>query len=153
MTTAIRSTQETAWQVDPAHTDVEFAVRHMMVANVKGRFGNVSGTVELNERNPRAPKVEVSIPVATIDTRSEQRDAHLRSGDFFAADAYPTIEFRGGRVIGDPASDRFELEGEITIRGVTKTITLDVTTEGRGRDPWGNERIGYSATAKLDRKD
>jgi polyisoprenoid-binding protein YceI len=152
MTTANAGTQTQTWQIDPAHTDVEFAVRHLMVSNVKGHFGNVTGTIEIDEQNPLAPRVTASIPVATLDTRSEQRDAHLRSGDFFAVDAYPTIEFKGGRIAGDPRAD-FTLTGEITIRGVTREITLDVTTEGRGNDPWGNERIGYSATGKLERKD
>lgn len=141
-----------AWQVDPAHTDVEFAVRHLMVSNVKGHFGNVTGTVEFDEQHPLAPRIRASIPVATIDTRSEQRDTHLRSGDFFAVDAYPTIEFEGGRITGDPRGD-FKLSGKITIKGVSRGIVLDVTTEGRGQDPWGNDRIGYSATARLDRKD
>src|SRR6185295_1515293 len=149
MTTAIAGPQtKTTWQIDPAHTETEFAVRHLMVSNVKGRFGNVTGSVEVDEANPLAPRISASIPVATIDTRSEQRDAHLRSGDFFAVDAYPTIEFTGGRIVGDPRGD-FTLTGSITIRGVTRDITLDVTTEGRGRDPWGNERIGYSATGKI----
>lgn len=141
-----------AWQIDPAHTDVEFAVRHLMVSNVKGHFGNVTGTVEVDGQDARAPRITASIPVATIDTRSEQRDTHLRSGDFFAVDAYPTIEFEGGRITGNPLGE-FTLAGRITIKGVTRDIVLDVTTEGRGQDPWGNDRIGYSATTKLDRKD
>jgi polyisoprenoid-binding protein YceI len=146
------TTTTAAWQIDPAHTDVEFAIRHLMVSNVKGHFGDVTGTVELNPADPRAPRITASIPVATIDTRSAQRDTHLRSGDFFAVDAYPTIEFEGGRITGDPLGE-FTLSGRITIKGVTRDILLDVTTEGRGQDPWGNDRIGYSATTKLDRKD
>lgn len=153
MTTALRQHATTStWKVDPAHTDIEFAVRHLMVANVKGRFGTIDATVEIDERHPLTPKVTASIPVASIDTRSEQRDAHLRSGDFFAVDAWPTIEFVGGRITGDPRGE-FKLSGSITIKGVTREITLDVVTEGRGNDPWGNERIGYSATGRLDRKD
>ena len=145
--------QTSTWQVDPTHTDTEFSVRHLMVSNVKGHFANVSGTVDLNEAEPRQPTIEVTIPVATIDTRVEQRDAHLRSADFFAVEQYPTMTFRGGRIEGDPTADAFRLSGELTIRGVTKPVTLDVTIEGRGGDPWGNERIGYTATGKLDRKD
>jgi polyisoprenoid-binding protein YceI len=147
-----KATKAAAWQIDPSHTDVEFAIRHLMVSNVKGHFGNVTGTVEIDPDNLTRPRITASIPVATIDTRSEQRDTHLRSGDFFAVDAYPTIEFEGGSITGDPMGD-FKLAGRITIKGVTRDITLDVTTEGRGQDPWGNDRIGYSATAKLDRKD
>lgn len=141
------------WSIDPAHTNVEFAIRHLMVSNVRGHFGDVTGTAEFDEHRPLEPKLRASIPVATIDTRSEQRDTHLRSGDFFAVDAYPTIEFEGGRITsGDPHGD-FTLTGRITIKGVTRDIELAVTTEGRGNDPWGNERLGYSATTKLDRKD
>ena len=143
----------TTWTIDPAHTDVEFAIRHLMVSNVKGHFGNVSGTVEIDEGRPLEPVVRVSIPVATIDTRSEARDTHLRSGDFFAVDAYPTIEFEGGPITGGDPRGEFTLAGRITIKGVAKSIELAVTTEGRGGDPWGNERLGYSATAKLDRRD
>jgi polyisoprenoid-binding protein YceI len=152
MTTATLTPQKTTWLMDPTHTDVEFSVRHLMVSNVKGRFGNVTGSVAIDEANAGALAVEISIPVATIDTRVEQRDAHLRSADFFAVDQYPTMAFKGGRVQGDVQGD-FQLEGELTIRGVTKPVTLDVVTEGRGSDPWGNERIGFSATTKIDRKD
>ncbi len=151
--TNVAIAQQTSWQVDPTHTDVEFSVRHLMVSNVKGHFANVTGTVETDDANPRSPKIEVSIPVSTIDTRVEQRDAHLRSADFFAADEHPTMTFKGGRIEGDADSEEFKLSGELTIRGVTRPITLDVTIEGRGGDPWGNERLGYSATGKLDRKE
>jgi polyisoprenoid-binding protein YceI len=152
MTTAIAGTQtRTAWQLDPAHTEVEFSVRHLMISNVKGRFGNVTGTVEFDASDPAALVLDVSIPVATLDTRSEQRDAHLRSPDFFDAEHHPAITFKGSRVEGD-LNGGFKLIGDLTIRGVTRETRLKVTTEGRGRDPWGNERIGYSASGKLDRK-
>ena len=151
MTTAAVA-QQTTWQIDPAHTDVEFSVRHLMVSNVKGRFGGVTGSVDLDDTHPDAAKIEVTIPVATIDTRVEQRDAHLRSPDFFAVETYPTMTFTGGRIEGDPQGD-FKLAGELTIRGITKPVTLDVVTEGRGSDPWGNERLGFSATTKIDRKE
>ena len=159
MTATTRTPQQidtsavSTWTIDPAHTNVEFAIRHLMVSNVRGHFGEVTGTIEIDERRPREPKVRASIPVATIDTRSEQRDAHLRSGDFFAVDAYPTIEFEGGRITAGDPHGAFTLTGQITIKGVTRDIELAVTTEGRGPDPWGNERLGYSATTKLDRKD
>ena len=152
MTTAIAPNAIAAWQIDPAHTEVEFSVRHLMISNVKGRFGNVTGSVDFDPENPGAFALDVSIPVATIDTRLEQRDAHLRSADFFDAEHYPAMTFRGRSVIGDASGD-FKLAGDLTIRGVTRPITLDVTTEGHGNDPWGNERVGYSAAGKLDRKD
>jgi polyisoprenoid-binding protein YceI len=156
MTTTLKPEARTAssapWQIDPAHTEVEFSVRHLMISNVKGRFGNVTGKVEIDEANPSALVVDVTIPVATIDTRSEQRDAHLRSADFFDAEHHPAITFSGRRVVGDPR-EGFRLIGDLTIRGVTREIALDVTTEGHGPDPWGNERVGYSASGKLERKD
>ncbi|HEY2807143.1 MAG TPA: YceI family protein [Gemmatimonadales bacterium] len=140
------------WTVDASHTEVEFSVRHLMLSNVKGRFSDVSGSVEFDPKNPSSLKLDVTIPIATIDTRQGQRDTHLRSADFFDAERHPTMTFKGKRIIGDPM-DGFQLVGDLTIRGTTREITLDVTTEGSGIDPWGNERIGYSATGKLDRKE
>ncbi len=151
-TTIERNATQQAWSIDPAHTEVEFSVRHLMISNVKGRFGNVTGHVNFDASQPEVLDLEVSIPIATIDTRSEQRDAHLRSPDFFDAEKHPLMTFRGKGFAGD-VNDSFKLEGDLTIRGNTRPITLDVTTEGRGKDPWGNERIGFSATGKLDRKD
>lgn len=154
MTTATleRTVTTQPWSIDPAHTEVEFSVRHLMISNVKGRFGNVTGSVEIDESNPASLKLDVTIPIATIDTRSEQRDAHLRSADFFNAEQYPTMTFKGRRVTGN-VREGFRLVGDLTIRGVTREVTLDVTTEGRGLDPWGNERVGYSASGKVDRRD
>ena len=152
MTTATLSTQKTTWQIDPAHTDVEFSVRHLMVSNVKGRFGNVTGSVEIDDGNAKQVAIDVSIPVATVDTRVEQRDAHLRSPDFFDVERYPQMTFKAGSIDGD-TNGAFTLAGELTIRGVTKPVVLDVVIEGRGSDPWGNERLGFSATTKIDRKD
>jgi polyisoprenoid-binding protein YceI len=140
------------WQIDPSHSSVEFAVRHLMISTVKGRFGEVSGQVVAEQDDPAKINVDVSIPVASIDTREPQRDAHLRSSDFLEAERYPTINFVGRRLSGDPKRG-FKLIGDLTIRGVTKEATLDVTSEGAGVDPWGNERAGYSATGKIDRRD
>jgi len=150
MTTAIAA--PTSWQIDPAHTDVEFSVRHLMISNVKGRFATVAGSVALDDASPASPAVDVAIDVASIDTRNEQRDNHLRSADFFDAANYPSLTFRSHALSGDP-SGRFTLTGELTIRGVTKQITLSGELEGRGDDPWGNERLGYSASGKIDRRD
>lgn len=140
------------WQIDAAHTNVEFAVRHLMISTVRGRFGQVEGIVELDETLPVLVAVQVTIPVASIDTRNDQRDAHLRSADFFDVERYPTITFGGRRIIGDLKGD-FQLEGELTIRGTTRPIVLQITSEGRGLDPWGNEKAGFSATARIDRRD
>lgn len=140
------------WQIDTAHTEVEFSARHLMISNVKGRFSNPAGSVTVDPKRPSVLDLEVTIPVATIDTRNEQRDTHLRSADFFDAENFPTITFKGKRVDGDLKGE-FKLSGDLTIRGVTRQIVLDVTSEGAGDDPWGNERLGFSATGKVDRKD
>ena len=140
------------WLIDPAHTEVEFSARHLMISNVKGRFANPAGSLTIEPTQPSALALEITIPEATIDTRNEQRDAHLRSADFFDADHFPTITFKGKRVDGD-ITTKFKLTGDLTIRGNTREVVLDVTREGAGDDPWGNERLGFSATAKVNRKD
>jgi polyisoprenoid-binding protein YceI len=142
----------TTWSIDPTHSHVEFAVKHMMIATVKGRFGVVRGTVQTDDADPARGIAEIEIDVASIDTREQQRDAHLRSADFFDAETYPTITFRGSRIT-DVSGDRFKLSGDLTIHGVTREVTLEVTSEGRGRDPWGGERAGFSATTRIKRGD
>lgn len=140
------------WNIDPAHSHVEFAVRHLMISTVKGRFADLSGYIIIDENDPSGVQVDVTIKVASIDTRQPDRDAHLRSADFFDAEKYPDITFKGSHVDGDDMT-QFVLNGNLTIHGVTKQIALNVNEEGRGKDPWGNERVGYSATGKIDRRD
>ena len=144
----------TTWKIDPAHSHAEFAIRHLMISTVKGRFGAVNGTVVTDESDLARSKVEVTIDVNTIDTHEPQRDAHLKSPDFFDAEKHPTIDFRSTR-ISDVASDNseFKLIGDLTIHGVTREITLHVTSEGRGKDPWGGERAGFSAQTKIKRSE
>jgi polyisoprenoid-binding protein YceI len=142
----------TSWQLDPVHSSVDFAVRHLMIASVKGSFGALAGSVTIDPENQSAPSVDITIQAASIDTRQPQRDAHLRSPDFFDAERYPTLAFKGGRIEGDVDS-QFKLYGDLTIRDVTRPIVLDVTKEGEGPDPWGNVRMGFSATTKIDRGD
>ncbi|NUR56909.1 MAG: YceI family protein [Acidobacteria bacterium] len=141
----------TTWKIDPTHTHVEFAVKHMMITTVKGRFSGVTGEIRLDEPTFSASKVDIDIEVATIDTREPQRDTHLRSGDFFDVEKYPKISFRSTSI--DGTLESFKLSGDLTIHGVTRPATLDVTYEGRGKDPWGGERIGFAATAKIKRSD
>jgi polyisoprenoid-binding protein YceI len=138
------------WQIDASHTDVEFAVRHLMISNVKGRFSGVSGMVDYDPSRPGELALDVSIAIATVDTRNEQRDTHLRSADFLDAEHYPEMTFTARRVEGDITGE-FKLPGELTIRGVTRPVTFVVTAEGRGDDPWGNERLGFSATGEVNR--
>jgi polyisoprenoid-binding protein YceI len=152
MTTATAPTTVTTWQIDPAHSSVEFAVRHLMISTVRGRFGSVSGTVKGLDGGTTPPELDVSIDVSSIDTRQSQRDEHLRSADFFDAAKFPTITFRARRVDGDIGKS-FRLVGDLTIRGVTREVALDVESQGRGADPWGGYRAGFSATGKLDRRD
>ncbi|HXT18574.1 MAG TPA: YceI family protein [Gemmatimonadaceae bacterium] len=140
------------WTIDPTHAEVAFAVRHLMLATVRGRFGTVSGTIELNEAAPAKSTVDVTVDIASIDTRQEMRDNHLRSADFFDVANHPTLHFVSTRVEGDITGE-FRLIGDLTIRGTTKEVTLNVSLQGRGRDPWGNERAGFEATGKLNRKD
>jgi polyisoprenoid-binding protein YceI len=137
--------------IDPAHTTVEFVVRHMMIAKVRGRFTGVQGTIDVPPGSNVPTAVDVTIETASIDTREEQRDAHLRSADFFDAATYPQITFHSTAIEG--SGDAFTVRGDLTIHGVTREIALDTTFEGRGVDPWGNDRIGYEAHGKLSRKD
>jgi polyisoprenoid-binding protein YceI len=142
----------TTWSIDPTHSSVEFAVRHLMITTVKGRFTAVSGTVVLDEADPAASTADITVEVASIDTRESQRDAHLRSADFFDVEKFPTLTFRSTGVSGI-SDDGFKLTGDLTIHGVTRQVTLDVSHEGRVRDPWGGERAGYAATTKIKRSE
>jgi polyisoprenoid-binding protein YceI len=142
----------TTWQIDGAHTSVEFAVKHLMIATVRGRFGKVSGTVTTNGKGPGHANVAVTIDVASIDTRESQRDAHLRSADFFDAEKHPAITFVSKRTVGD-VDGSFRLIGDLSIRGTTREVELEVTNEGRTTDPWGNKRAGFSARTTIHRKD
>lgn len=140
------------WKIDPAHTNVEFSVRHLMITTVKGRFADVNGTVKTDDGDPARGEVDVTIAVASIDTREAQRDTHLRSADFFDAEHFPTLTFRSTRVESS-RGDGLRLVGNLTIRGVTREVALDVTSEGRVTDPWGGERAGFTASTTIKRSD
>ncbi len=142
----------TAWEIDPVHSSVGFSVKHLMFATVRGRFKTLQAGVHLDEDDPGRSYVEAEIDVASIDTGVEDRDNHLRSGDFFHAEAHPKLTFRSTHV--QPTGDgKAHVVGELTIRGTTKEVTLDVTREGVGTDPWGNTRAAYSATTRINRRD
>jgi polyisoprenoid-binding protein YceI len=151
-TTATTTPVLTTWSIDPAHSHVEFAVKHLMISTVKGRFGVVNGTVRTDESDPAKGQVEVEIDAASIDTREAQRDTHLKSADFFDVEKFPRLTFKSTRIAGVDG-DSFKLTGDLTIHGVTRPVTLDVTSEGRGKDPWGGERAGFSATGKIKRSE
>ena len=146
------ATTTQTWQIDTAHTNVEFAVKHLMISTVKGRFGDVNGTLSGSLEDPADFALDVTIDTQSIDTRQAQRDAHLRSPDFFDVENFPTIKFVGKSITGDVTGE-CTLVGELTIRDVTREIALDVTNEGSLTDPWGNARIGFSAKTRIDRKD
>jgi len=141
------------YQIDTAHSSAQFKVRHMMIANVKGEFDKVSGTVVFDPANPSASSVEASIDVATISTRDEQRDAHLKSPDFLDVEKFPTITFKSKEVAAS-GDDSFEVVGDLTIHGVTKEVNLNVEElTGEAKDPWGNLRRGAAAKTRINRKD
>ena len=151
MTTAILPEVST-WQLDPSHSSIGFSVRHLMIATVKGSFGTFESSFSGNEGDLKDATVSAKIDAASIDTSNDQRDGHLRSPDFFDVEKYPSITFAGKRIVGDAFGD-FKLVGDLTIRGVTKEITLDASFEGRAKDPWGNSRLGYTAKGKINRSD
>jgi polyisoprenoid-binding protein YceI len=145
----------TTWQIDPAHSTIEFAVKHMMFTTVRGRFKTFTGSIRVDEQNPNNSNVEVEIDAASIDTGVGDRDAHLRSGDFLDVERYPKMTFRSSRVDGahKKEGDRFKIAGELEIRGKGIPVTLDATFEGLGKDPWGKQRAGFAARTEIDRRE
>lgn len=143
----------TTWQIDPAHTNVEFVVTHMMFAKVRGGFNSFSGTLEQGDDGDLASgRFSATIAVSSIDTGNEDRDNHLRSADFFDTDNHAEITFESTEI--ERVSDTsLKVTGDLTIRGVTKSVTLDVTETGTGVDPWGNTRIGIQAEGTISRKE
>ncbi|MDP8987351.1 MAG: YceI family protein [Actinomycetota bacterium] len=137
------------FDLDPSHTHVGFSVRHM-IGKVSGRFASFSGTVVIAEE-PLDSSVVVSIDVGSIDTGDEQRDGHLRSPDFFDVESHPTMTYRSTGLTSK-GEGRYRVEGDLTIKGVTRPVPLSLTFEGVGVDPWGNQRLGFSATAEIDRE-
>jgi polyisoprenoid-binding protein YceI len=147
--------RKTTWQLDPAHSTVEFAVKHMMFTTVRGRFTTFSGTVQVDMQNPNNSRVEVTIDAASINTGVADRDAHLRTADFLDVERYPKIIFRSTRVEGahKKEGDRFRVTGDLEIRGKAIPVTLAATFEGMGNDPWGKQRAGFAARSEIDRRD
>lgn len=140
------------WNIDNVHSNVDFVVRHMMVTNVRGSFNDYSGTIEFDPENPAATEVDVTINVASVDTGAEDRDNHLRSADFFEVETHPTMTFKSTSVeiTGD---DTAKLTGDLTIRGITKPVTLDVEFLGQINSLFGDVRVGFEASGKLNRED
>jgi polyisoprenoid-binding protein YceI len=141
----------TQWTIDAVHSNVEFSIRHLMIATVKGRFSDVAGTVVIDDADPTQSEIDVRIGVASIDTRVAQRDEHLRSADFFDVATFPTLTFKSRKVAVD--DNGLTVTGDLTIRGVSREVVLDVTSHGQQKDPWGGERAGFEATGKIKRSD
>jgi len=144
--------EQTSYSIDPAHTSVEFVVRHLMITKVRGRFGTVSGIVELEPGSDSPRFVQATIDAASIDTREAQRDTHLKSPDFFDVEKFPTLEFVSTRIEDAPDAD-FTIYGNLTIHGVTREVALTASFEGRAADPWGGQRAGFTASTTINRKD
>lgn len=140
------------WNIDKAHSQINFTARHMMISKVRGRFEEWTGTVNFDETTPINTTVEIEIAAASLNTREEQRDRHLHSGDFFDVETYPVLTFKSKRVEQDDANSG-RLIGDLTIRNVTKEVALDVDYNGIGTSPWGTTVAGFSATATINRKD
>jgi polyisoprenoid-binding protein YceI len=141
------------WQIDPAHTNVEFTVRHMMISNVKGQFQKTTGMIATNGNDPATGKIDATIDASSINTRVDKRDAHLKSPAFLDVDKYPTITFKSTKVETE-GPNKWKVTGDLTLHGVTKPVVLEVEGSGAAiTDPMGNTRAGASATTKISRKD
>jgi len=138
------------WTIDASHSEIGFSVRHAMISKTRGRFGAVEGTVVAGE-SLESTVVSISIPVASLDTRDDNRDGHLKSGDFFDVETHPSITFVSTSVA--PKGDDVEVTGDLTIRDVTKSITMVAEFNGTATDPFGNNRAGFTAETEIDRKE
>jgi polyisoprenoid-binding protein YceI len=138
------------WQIDPSHTTITAAVKHMMLTTVRGGFGGATGVIEFDAAKPEAGSVELRIPAKSVNTGEERRDAHLRSADFLDADRYPEIVFQSTKVT-PKGKDRFAVDGDLEIRGTTKPVSVDVELIGIAADPRAGQRVGFDAKLTFDR--
>jgi polyisoprenoid-binding protein YceI len=146
------STATSTWNIDPAHSGAEFKVKHMMIANVRGKFSGISGVLHRFEADHTQSTLEVSIDTGTVNTQDPQRDGHLKSPDFLHVEKFPSMTFKSTHI--EKKGEGFAVTGDLTIRGVTKPVVLNVEEVSEpAKDPWGNTRIGLSASAKINRKD
>lgn len=151
--TPIERTELTGtYDIDPSHSRFGFVARHAMVTKVRGNFTDFQGTLEIVGENPRGSRGELVVQAASIDTRNEDRDAHLRSNDFFAMEDYPEIRFRSSGIEATGDEDAYRVMGDLTVRGVTEPVTFDVQFTGAAIDPWGNTRVGLEGSAQVNRK-
>ncbi|KIL40053.1 hypothetical protein SD70_16100 [Gordoniibacillus kamchatkensis] len=143
---------KTKWAVDASHSAVEFSVKHMMIAKVKGSFHEFSAEIEADPNDLTTASIRFDIDLSSVDTRNGDRDAHLRSADFFDTEKYPKLTFDATRIV-KKGDGEYDVTGNVTLHGVTRAETFAVTFEGGGKDPWGNEKVGFSATGSLKRSD
>jgi polyisoprenoid-binding protein YceI len=154
MSTAVQPEPSTStWHVDPAHSTAQFKVKHLMISNVKGEFTSIKGALQLDSSDATKSALEVTIDANSINTREPQRDAHLKSADFLEVEKFPNITFKSSKVSKEDGGE-FAVEGDLTIHGVTRKVTLDVEAPSAPqKDPWGGTRIGVEAITKINRKD
>jgi len=140
------------WTIDNSHSEINFTVRHMMISNVRGQFERFTGTVDFNEEHPAQSSVDVQIEAASINTKEAKRDEHLRSADFLASDQYPYLTFKSQRVeVVD--ENHGKIHGDLTIRGISRPVALDVEYSGMAKSPWGTMSAGFTASTKISRKE
>jgi len=151
MTSTLSPTLTGTYSLDPTHSRLGFVARHAMVTKVRGSFNDFEGTANLDFSDPTRSTASLTIQVASVDTRQAQRDEHLRNNDFFDAPTYPTITFVSTRV--EPKGDDFVLHGDLTIKGVTKAVSIDFEFTGSAKDPFGNERVGFEGKTVINRTD
>lgn len=151
-TTTVKTSTKTKWTLDPTHSELAFKVRHMMITNVKGEFRKFDARIESNGADFTKSSIDVTIDAASIFTNEDQRDGHLKSADFFDVENYPALAFKGTsfKKVGE---DEYKLTGILTIKDVSKEVELDVEFGGINKDPWGNEKAGFSLEGKINRKD
>ncbi len=140
------------WTIDKSHTSIGFSAKHMMFTTVRGSFTNFEGTVNVDEQNPQNSSVEITVQLDSISTNDDKRDGHLRSPDFFHVEQHPTMTFKSTSIEGSD-TNHFKLHGDLTIKGETHPMVLNVTKEGEGTSPWGTQVLAYSAEGTINRKD
>jgi polyisoprenoid-binding protein YceI len=141
-----------SWTIDAAHSNLDFSIRHMMIAKVKGTFHTFEAAVEADPTDLTTANISVSVDLSSIDTRNKDRDAHLRSADFFDVENEPKMTFQSTKIT-KAGDGEYNVTGDLTLHGVTKSETLSVTFEGAGKDPWGNEKVGFSGHGNIKRSD
>jgi polyisoprenoid-binding protein YceI len=149
----MNNSAKTKWVIDPSHSEISFKVKHLMITNVKGVFNDFSGSALISDDNFHTSEIEFSLHTASVDTGAPDRDGHLKSADFFDVEKYPSLTFRGISFQKSEKHGIYVLQGDLTIKGITRAVVLDVEFNGTMKDPWGNHKAGYTVTGKINRKE